>query len=706
MTIDADADRFFNRELSWLEFNQRVLDEAGDASVPLVERVKFLAITASNLDEFFRVRVGGLTQLVRRRVTKPDPSGLSPAEQLAAIRLRAAQMMADMDACYGELERLLAAEGFARVDPESLEESDRRRLRRVFESEILPVLSPIAIGPELFDEESDDLAAPLLPAEAVTLIVQIQASPLFGGESRYAVLPLTKPVRRFHPAPGGGWVLLEDIVRANLGRFFAGQEIAGVAAFRFTRDADMTVDDEGADLLAEMEEVLDARTRGTAVRLEVDAGTPDELTDVLSRLFETPAEEILRLSAPLDLSALFGLVPDDVLTGHRDEPWPSQPSPRLAAGRDPFAEIAGKDVLLVHPYDSFEAVVRFIEAAAEDEDVLAIKQTLYRTSRDSRIVDALIAAARDGKHVTVVVELKARFDEARNIARARELKEAGATVLYGVRGLKTHAKLCVVVRREAGGVVRYVHIGTGNYNEQTAGLYSDVSLLTADWDVGHDAVAVFNAITGYSEPHTLRKLDWAPISLRDRVIELIESEAERARQGQAAFVRGKVNSLVDPAIIDALYAASAAGVDVDLNIRGICCLRPGVPGLSENIRVVRIIDRFLEHARVAHFHQGGEDVVLISSADWMPRNLDRRIELLAEVTDPDAKAELTRGLKLYMADNVKATEVTPEGGQVRVSAGSAPPLRAQRRLWEAAVRKKQDAGPAVLTRFEAVTPAD
>ena len=702
----SDPDRYFNRELSWLEFNQRVLDEAADEAVPLVERVKFLAITASNLDEFFRVRVGGLEQLARRGVERTDPSGLTPREQLTAVRARAARMMADIDQTYAEVQRRLDAEGFARVDPRDLTGDDRRRLKRTFEAELLPVLTPIAVEAEVFSAVGgDDDTAPTLPAETLTLAVQLQADPLFGGETRFAVLPLSRAARRFYAA-GGGVVFLEDLVRANLSKFFLGQEIAGVAAFRFTRDADMTVDDEGADLLAEMEEVLDARRHGRAVRLEVDANAGEELVEVLRRLFRTPPDEVVRTTAPLDLTALFGLVPGSALPEHRDEDWPPQPVTRIGEGPAVFAEIASRDVLLTHPYESFEAVVRFVEAAAADPDVLAIKQTLYRTARDSRIVDALIRAAGNGKSVTVVVELKARFDEARNIDRARELKESGATVIYGVRGLKTHAKLCLVVRREAKRTARYVHVGTGNYNEATARLYSDVSLLTADWDVGHDAAAVFNAITGYSEPHTLRKLEWAPLSLRDRLLELIAGETERARQGGEGSIRVKVNSLVDPELIDSLYEASRAGVRVELNIRGICCLRPEVPGLSENIRVVRIIDRFLEHARIAAFDQGGEPVVLISSADWMPRNLDRRIELMAEVTDPHAKQQLLKSLDLYFADNVKATRLTPDGGQVRVEAVGGEAVRAQRRLWEAAAATAEDERPPAFTRFEAVTPAD
>ena len=714
------TEKFINRELSWLEFNQRVLDEAADESVPLGDRLKFLGITASNLDEFFRVRVGSLDRVKRLGSTVPDIAGLTPEQQLEAIFARAREMMDDQyDLLAGRLQPALAEIGLVRVAAADLPGTQRRRLLRVFEDEILPVLSPIAIGDEF----------PRLPSETPCLAIELVAN---AGEiesdagegtasagvrdesgpeadaSVFAVLPLGPSVRRFYDVEvdgNHGYVMLEDLVAGFLARFFVGRTIRETAVFRVTRNADITVeDDESSDLMSEMESMLEARAYGRVVRLEIAPDCGESLRRRLVDGLGMDDREVIEIAGPPDLKDFLKFSFRDDLAAHREDDWPPVTPPALRDDADLFEEIARRDQLLIHPFESFDPVVRLVEQAADDPDVLAIKQTLYRTSGDSKIVSALIRACENGKHVTAVVELKARFDEARNIERARDLEEAGAQVIYGVKRLKTHAKALLIVRREPHRTARYVHLGTGNYNESTARLYSDVSLLTCEPDIARDVVAFFNVITGYSEPHSFRELAIAPLSLRRQLLELIDGEAERSRQGQDAWIKVKVNSLADPVLIEALYAASQAGVKVDLNVRGICCLRPGVDGLSENIRVVRVIDRYLEHTRMIAFHHGGADLVSISSADWMPRNLDRRIELLVPILDEGHRRRLLSMFATYMRDNVKATMLLPNGDQRRVKSGEEA-RRSQWLLW----KRMQDAAEhdrsARLTMFEPHVPS-
>jgi polyphosphate kinase len=449
-----------------------------------------------------------------------------------------------------------------------------------------------------------------------------------------------------------------------------------------------------------MEGILTARKHGACVRLEVAADADEKLVATLTEALCADKTDIFPTTAPLDLAALVHLADLPGIDALKYEPWPPQPSPDIDQGAKMFDVLARRDVLLYHPYESFDPVLRLVEEAAADPDVLAIKQILYRTSRNSPIVAALARAAQRGKYVTVIVELKARFDEARNIEWARRLEEHGVQVIYGVKGLKTHAKTCIVVRREPHGVVRYCHFGTGNYNEITAKIYSDASLLTSSDELGADAVSFFNAITGYSQPQRYRKIEAAPTGLRQRLLELIEAETHRCQQGQKALLDAKVNSLVDQEIIQALYAASQAGVAIRLNVRGVCCLRPGVPGLSETISVVSIVDRFLEHARILRFHHGGDDLVFLSSADWMPRNLDRRIELLVPVEDQPAKVRLMGILDTYFEDNVKARVLQPDGSYVRVKAGRRRRRRSQEALYEEATRRLREAQQSQTTTFE------
>lgn len=660
--------RFFNRELSWLEFNQRVLDEARDQTIPLLERLKFLAITASNLDEFFMVRVGGLQILSSSGSQSRDPAGMTPEEQLSAISTRTHQFVRDQYDCYlTDLEPALDASGIRRFSPADVPVTHARLLEHVFNDEIVSVLAPMAV--------SSRADFPLLLNRTISMCVRLERKPLMQSEdvgereTRCAIIPFGRVPMRFITLPSPAervysFVLLEELVEHFVKRFFPEETVLECAAFRITRNADMALrEDLAFDLLTEMEELLVARTESDCVRLEVSDRASEELVGFLQSALDLGDRDVYRVAGPLDLSAFMPVAQQLAETAPtlRYDPWPPRPSPLVDPQDSIFDTISRRNILLLHPYESFDPVIRLIEEAAVDPDVIAIKQTLYRTSRKSPIVAALTRAAEKGKHVTVIVELKARFDEERNIEWARALEQAGVQVFFGVKGLKTHAKICIVVRREPHGIQRYIHFGTGNYNEATARLYSDVSLLTCDEELGADAVAFFNSVTGYSLPGPLSRLAAAPLTLRERLVEMIDAEIQYKRQRQRAFITVKVNSLVDPELIEALYRASQAGVRVRLNIRGICCLRPGVPGLSENIEVVSVVDRFLEHARVMHFRHGGDNRVFISSADWMPRNLDRRVELLVPVDDDPSRQRLIESLECYFHDRTKGRQLQPDG---------------------------------------------
>tara|TARA_B100000029_G_scaffold229457_1_gene226995 strand:+ start:2665 stop:4770 length:2106 start_codon:yes stop_codon:yes gene_type:complete len=677
----ATTDHYLNRELSWLEFNQRVLDEARNPAVPLLQRLKFLAITASNLDEFFMVRVGGLHGLASRGIAQLDPLGLSSSDQLEKISQRARRMLQDQYACWNqELEPELAKCGVQCLRKEQLSDVQVQSVVGRVEEELLPVLTPIAV--------SDEAEFPLLSNH--TLHLCVRCAPEAGSDDpRYAIVPFLGPLRRFLSLPvntGSAFLLLEEAIAMTLDRFFPGETVNECVAFRIVRNADLSLRDEGAyDLLAGVEEVLDARKQSATVRLEIAESTSDGLLRFLQRRLGTTDRETYRIAGPLDLAALMQL---SNLSGFDDlqyPQWSPQPSPHIDPSRSMFEILQASDVLLCHPYESFEPVLRLLDEAADDPDVLAIKQTLYRTSRRSPIVSALKRAAESGKNVTALIEVKARFDEARNIEWAKQLEQARVQVIYGVKGLKTHAKMCLIVRREAQGIRRYLHLGTGNYNESTARLYSDVSYMTCQEGLAADATACFNAISGYSQPQELNSLEMAPIGLREKLLEMIEIETQRKLAGERAHIVAKLNSLVDTQMIDALYAASQAGVTVKLNIRGICCLRPGVRGLSENIEVISIVDRYLEHARIFYFFHGGDERVFISSADWMPRNLDRRIELLIPIEHPGSKRRLIRILDTYFRDNVKARRLLPDGTYEAVREGSQKgSVRSQELLYQEA----------------------
>jgi polyphosphate kinase len=693
--------RFFNRELSWLEFNQRVLDQALDPTVPLLERLNFLSITASNLDEFFMVRVGGLQILNEQGIVKPDESGMTPAQQLGAIGERVHQMTVDQYRCYcDELEVGLGAAGIRRLKAVDLSEEHKEQAQSYFDKQVFPVVTPMAVDPRL--------RLPLLRNLGLNIAVRIKGSP-GGPANRFAIVPLGPRPNRFVRLAGEGfaYILLEDLIGLFLGRFFPGEKVVASAVFRITRNADLSVsEDQAADLLSEMKEVLDARKQSSCVRLEVENGVSPQLLSFLARVLDVDAQDVFRIPGPPDLSAFRSLVPLEGYAALRSEPWPPLPSPYIDHRISIFKELANRSILLYHPYESFDPVLRLVEEAASDPDVLAIKQILYRTSRNSPVVEALRKAAQNGKYVTAIVELKARFDEARNIEWAQELEQSGVQVIYGVRGLKTHAKLCVVVRREPQGIMRYLHFGTGNYNEITARLYSDASYFTCDPDLAGDASAFFNAITGYSQPQGLVKLEAAPVGLRARLLELIDSEIKRKEDGQKALIVLKMNSLVDPELIKALYRASKAGVTVRLNVRGICCLRPGVKRLSENVSVISIVDRFLEHSRIYYFYQGGEQKVFISSADWMPRNLDRRIELLTPIEDATSQRRLIDILNTYFEDTAKAKSLQPDGRYLPVAhAPGKKKVRSQETLYQRAAYEARQAQIAGRTVFEPLRPA-
>jgi len=671
----VNKSHFINRELSWLEFNQRVLDEALDPSLPLLERLKFLAITGSNLDEFFMVRIGGLMLLQQAGSRARDITGLTPHQQLLQVRARVQEML---DAQYAllndELIPNLEKASIRRIDDaKNLSPAQKSHVEQLFAESIFPVSTPLAIDPD--DEEIPFFAD-------LQIAVACELEDPDNGESRFAIIPAPKTISRFINLPdseGLDYIAIEDVIIDSLEEFFPGERVKAATPFRITRNGDITLNDEDAlDLADEMEDILIARKSSGTVRLEIQKGASHQLVSALQKIVGVTNRETYRLPGLIDLKALMQIAFTPGYDRIKTESWTSHHSASIDPTVSMFDTIAERDILLYHPFEAFDPVVRLVQEAADDPDVLAIKQILYRTASDSRIVDALIKAAEKGKQVTVLVELKARFDEARNLVRADELQRAGATVIYGVKGLKTHAKICLVVRNEGGRIKRYCHFGTGNYNESTAKMYTDVSFMTARDDYGADASAFFNSVTGRSRVPKYRRIAAAPHTLKPRLLQLIASETERASQGQPAYIWAKVNSLQDPDIIEALYAASKAGVAIKLNVRGVCCIRPGVKGLSDNIEVTSIIDRYLEHPRIVLFHQGGQNRLFISSADWMVRNLEKRVELLVPIEDTESKKSLIKILKTYLDDNVKARRIHGDGSYTMVERkGNKKAIRAQ-----------------------------
>jgi polyphosphate kinase len=665
-SIDDPA-LYFNRELSWLDFNQRVLELAEDPEVPLLERLRFCSIYASNLDEFFMVRVAGLFDQLDAGIDAHGPDGLGPKAQIDAIHARVLELDRRLHAAFGgALRPALEEHGIRIVSLRTATEQERREIDARFHEQVFPALTPLVIG----------LGRPFPYISNLSLSLGVLLRDPDSGSEIIARVKVPKELLgRFLPVgeDGGSFVPLEEVIAANLDALFPGTEVIDHGYFRVTRDADFTVSDEADDLLQAVQDELRRRRFGEVVRLEVAPGMNPKLREQLIDALRLEDREVYDVDGLIDLADIDAIAD---LPGHaelRYPPWGPVTQPRLQGEDDEqvdmFAAIRQRDILVHHPYDSFAtSVERFVEQAVADPDVLAIKHTVYRTSDDSPLVPSLIRASERGKQAVCMVELKARFDEEANIHWAKSLEEAGVHVVYGIPGLKTHVKAIVVARREGERVREYVHIGTGNYHPKTARLYTDFGLFTADPDIGADVAEMFNFLTGYGRPAAYRKVLVSPTTMRDRIVEEIERTVAAHQAGEEARIALKMNALVDAGCIRALYEASQAGVPVDLNVRGVCCLRPGVPGTSENIRVVSVVGRFLEHSRIYTFQRGEETRVLTGSADLMPRNLDSRVELVAPVEDPELKVELLDVLARCFADNTNAWELDSEGSWTRIGA--------------------------------------
>ncbi len=720
-----DPSLYFNRELSWLEFNRRVIEEAGDRDVPLLERLKFLAIFSSNLDEFFMVRVGGVQQKVQAGlVLGSGADRMPPTELLDRVGQVVRQLVAEQYRILNdEVLPALEREGIVLKSQKDLTEADRKHLREVFRREIFPVLTPLAIDPghpfpRLLNKSLNLAVLLRRPGHGERLVAVVQVPAVL---TRFVQLPAETGVRGqvsgvrqdLNGAPAGtgaggaspaavAFVPLETVIRMHLPEVFPGMELEGATGFRVTRNSDYEIDDdEVEDLLKTIEEEVRKRRRGAASRLEIEASAPAEVEQFLiaPTALDLYPGDTYHIPGLLDLTGLFQIYGLSGYAQLRDPPFVPQPVPDFTQASSPWAAIRARDILLHHPYESFSHVVDFIEAAANDDRVLAIKQTLYRTSSDSPIVRALERAADNGKQVTALIELKARLDEERNILWARELEKAGVHVVFGFVGLKTHCKVALVVRREEDGIRRYVHLATGNYNPQTARIYTDLGFFTCNPDFCEDVSALFNYLTGYCDLPHWRKLLVAPSRLQTFMIEKIAQEAAFQQAGKGGRIAAKINGLLEPAIVQALYRASQAGVRIDLICRGICALRPGVPGVSDNVRVVSVVDRFLEHSRVFYFGNGGDPQVYIGSADWMDRNLSRRVEVVFPVEQPDLKKRLIDEiLATSLADNLKAREVLPDGGYRRIQAEPGKPrVRSQERFLELAAQQATGRLPEAAT---------
>ena len=652
-------ENYRNRELSWLEFDYRVLSEARDKSLPLFERLKFLSITASNLDEFFMIRVASLKDMVHAGYTKPDIAGMKPQEQLKHISKKTHELVGVQYSTYNRSflpalrqNHMVIIDQFEDLSPKQAEFVDEYFMRDVY-----PVLTPMAV----------DSSRPFPLIRNKTLnIAALLTGKKTEDETVFATVQVPSVLPRLVQIPSEGetksFILLEQIIERNIGILFSNYKVLCAYPYRIMRNADLTIDeDEASDLLKEIENKLKMRQWGEVIRLEIEEKVDKKLLKFLKTELKVSDEDIFQIAGPIDLTFLMKMYGIDGYDHLRYKPYTPQQVPEITPGSDIFAAIRKGDIFLHHPYETFDPVVDFIRQASKDPDVLAIKQTLYRVSGNSPIISSLAQAAENGKQVSVLVELKARFDEEHNIVWAKKLEQAGCHVIYGLVGLKTHSKIALVVRREEDGIRRYVHLGTGNYNDSTAKLYTDCGIFTCKESIGEDATAVFNMLSGYSEPLAWNELVLAPYWLRDKFLRLIGRETKNAQQGREARIVAKMNSLCDPGIIAALYEASASGVKIDLIVRGICCLRVGIPGVSENISVRSIVGNFLEHSRIFYFYNDGNPEVFMGSADWMPRNLDRRVEIVFPVIEEELKEKALHILHVELEDNVKARVMQPDG---------------------------------------------
>ena len=679
-------DYYRNREDSWISFDERVLSEARDKNIPLFERLKFLSITASNLDEFFMIRVASLKDMVHAGYTKKDIAGMTAQEQIDLILKRVHDMV---NVQYSTYERslvpLLKQNGLEIIAThEELSEAQKEYVDRYFDENVYPVLTPMAM----------DSSRPFPLIRNKTLNIGALISKKGSEEeTQFATVQVPSVLTRIVEIPSGkdgmrSVIHLEQVIERNIGKLFLNYDVVCAHPYRIMRNADLTIEeDEAADLLKEIQKQLKKRQWGEVIRLEVEEGMEKPLLKILKKEFDIKNDAIFLINGPLDLTFLMKIYGMEGFEKLKEKKYIPQPVPALMHTEDIFEAIRKQDILLHHPYMTFDPVVNFVKQAAKDPDVLAIKQTLYRVSGNSPIIAALAQAAENGKQVSVLVELKARFDEENNIVWAKMLEKAGCHVIYGLLGLKTHSKITLVVRREADGIRRYVHLGTGNYNDSTAKLYTDCGLLTCAEPIGEDATAVFNMLSGYSEPKNWNKLSLAPLWLRDRFAELIQRETEHARNGEEAHIIAKMNSLCDRDIIALLYEASAAGVKIELIVRGICCLKTGIPGISENITVHSIVGNFLEHARIFYFRNNGMEEYYMGSADWMPRNLDKRVEILFPVEDEKLKTELEHILQIQLEDNVKSHILQPDGSYVKVNRRGKKRLCAQEYFCQEAVER-------------------
>ena len=679
---------YTNRELSWIKFNERVLSEARDKNLLLFERLKFLSITASNLDEFFMIRVASLKDMVHAKYTKPDIAGMTPKEQLKELsKVTKELVQAQYNTYNRSLVPALKKIGLHVVEQhENLTEEQQKFVDNFFEDSVYPVLTPMAMD--------SARPFPLIRNKTLNIGALISKKDKKGKEElEFATVQVPSVLPRIVQLPddkNGNTViiLLEEIIERNIEKLFLSNQVVCTCPYRIMRNADLTIDeDEAADLLKEIQKQLKKRQWGEVIRLEVEERMDERLLEILEREFKIKDEDIFKINGPLDLTFLMKMYGLEGFDEFRQTSYVPAQVPAMMTEEDIFTQIRKGDILLHHPYMTFYPVVDFVQQAAKDPNVLAIKQTLYRVSGNSPIIRALAQAAENGKQVTVLVELKARFDEENNIVWAKMLEKAGCHVIYGLLGLKTHSKITLVVRREENGIRRYVHLGTGNYNDSTAKLYTDCGLLTCSARIGEDATAVFNMLSGYSEPRTWNKLVVAPIWMRDRFLHLIEMEREYALKGRKARIIAKMNSLCDRDVIAALYAASAAGVKIDLIVRGICCLKVGIPGISENITVRSIVGNFLEHSRIFYFYSDGNEEIFMGSADWMPRNLDKRVEIVFPVEDEKLKEEVKHILEIQLEDNVKAHILQPDGTYEKVDRRGKMRLSSQDFFCEEATRR-------------------